>query len=49
MVKRYFAQYGFQITKKTIRNGLLCEIRAHEEASCLLPFISSDESKQQAK
>ena len=49
MVKRYFELYGYEITKKKIRNGLMVEIRAHEESVCHVDGISSDEEKQQAK
>lgn len=49
MVKRYIELFGFQITKKKIRNGLMVEIRAHEEANCLIPYNSSEEQKQQAR
>lgn len=49
MVKRYIELFGFQITKKKIRNGLMVEIRAHEEAGSILPYGSTDEQKEQAK
>lgn len=49
MVKRYFELYGYEITKKKIRNGLMVEIRAYEESKCQVSAMSSDEEKQQAK
>lgn len=49
MVKRYFELYGYEITKKKIRNGLMVEIRAYEESVCHIAGISSDQEKQQAR
>ena len=45
MVKRYFELYGYEITKKKIRNGLMVEIRAYEESVCHIAGLSSDEEK----